>query len=174
MILTLGRCDPQKSTLDIMRAFELAKEKIPLARLVVAGLCDGPYGDKVRGVREVSRYKKDITITGPVSQEKKIDLMREAAVVCMASVKEGWGLVITEANSQGTPAVVYDVDGLRDSVKNRETGLMCEANPGSMAQNIIKLLGDRGEYEQLRKAGWEWSKEMTFERSYKDFLNLLT
>ena len=49
--------------------------------------------------------------------------MAEAHVLLMTSVREGWGLVVTEANACGTPAVVYNVPGLRDSVRNEETGL---------------------------------------------------
>ncbi len=174
MILALGRCDPTKRTVDVMKAFELVKEKIPTAQLVIAGLCEGGYGEKIRGMREVSRYKDSITITGSISQGQKVALMQEAAVLCMASVKEGWGLVVTEANSQGTPAVVYNVDGLRDSVRNTETGLVCSANtPADLAFQIKRLFGDTKFYERLRRNTWKLSKEITFDNSYRQFINIL-
>lgn len=172
MLLVMGRCEPMKRIAEVLKAFELVKKKTPTARLVIAGVGNG--GEDVRHMREVSPYKDDIIITGPVSQEKKIELMREAAVLCMASVKEGWGLVVTEANSQGTPAVVYNVDGLRDSVKNRETGILCEINtPESMAENIMKLLENKEEYERLRENGWGWSKEINFEKSYSGLIEFI-
>ena len=101
---------------------------------------------------------------------KKLDLMQRAHLICVTSLKEGWGLIVTEAASQGTPAVVYNVDGLRDSVRNGKTGFVCEMNtPGNMAEQCTELLGDTVEYERLRRAGWEWSKDMNFENSYKQF-----
>jgi glycosyltransferase involved in cell wall biosynthesis len=108
---------------------------------------------------------------GTVSKEEKIALMQRSWLIAAASVKEGWGLTVTEAASQGTPAVVYNVDGLRDSVKDGKTGIVCKANtPENMAENILKLLENKEEYARLRKAGWEWSKEINFENSYRQFI----
>ena len=55
------------------------------------------------------------------------------------SVKEGWGLIVTEAGSQGTPAIVYDVDGLRDIVVESETGVIFNSKnkPEELAKKII-------------------------------------
>jgi len=50
---------------------------------------------------------------GPGIAGQTIGLLQKSHVLAVTSVKEGWGLVVTEANPQGTPAVVYNVDGLR-------------------------------------------------------------
>jgi glycosyltransferase involved in cell wall biosynthesis len=93
----------------------------------------------------------------------------------VASVKEGWGLVVTEANSQGTPAVVYNCDGLRDSVQDGATGLVCKRNtPEALAEAMAALLQDQPRYEHMRRAAWEWSKDITFEKSYAQFKDILT
>jgi glycosyltransferase involved in cell wall biosynthesis len=94
--------------------------------------------------------------------------------VLVTSVKEGWCLVVTECASQGTPAVVYDTDGLRDSVKAGVTGLIASENtPAGLSASINQLLSDPERYEDLRRAGWEWSKTMTFDHSYQDFKRAL-
>jgi len=49
-------------------------------------------------------------------------------LLAVASVKEGWRLVVTEANSKGTSAMVCNIGGLRDVVKNDETGIVCQQN----------------------------------------------
>ncbi len=155
-----------------LRAFELAKKDLPNLRLVVAG--DPSGNDKVRKVIEASPYRDSIEFLGKVSREKKIELMQRAHLVCVASVKEGWGLVVTEANSQGTPAVAYDIDGFRDSIRHGETGLLTEKNdPESLAKAVVSLLSDMERYAMMRKNGWEWSKEKTFEQSYADFLEAI-
>jgi glycosyltransferase involved in cell wall biosynthesis len=123
---------------------------------------------------DTSKYKKDIIYFGKVKKEKKIELLQKTHLLCVSSVKEGWGLIVTEANSQGTPAIVYDVDGLRDSVKNNKTGLICQKNtPENLAKNIIKLLNDREKYQNLRINAWQWSKEINFDNSYKQFKSII-
>lgn len=172
-MLSLGAMRAMKRTLDQVKAFEIAKEDIPDLKLRVAGSTDGPYAKQVLDYIAASPFAKDITLEGKVSTERKIELMQRSHVFSVTSVKEGWGLVVTEAASQGTPAVVYDVDGLRDSVRDGVTGFITATDPGSLAQGITSLLSDQGRYQAMRQAAWEWSKEITFDKSYSDFKTAL-
>ena len=54
-------------------------------------------------------------------------MLKKCWVLMVPGVREGWGLNIIEANALGLPAVAYDVPGLRDSVKNNETGLLAKS-----------------------------------------------
>ncbi len=156
-----------KRTDHIVRAFEIAKASIPDLRLIVAGRPTGLYGAKVLRMIKESRFAESITYIGSVDEAKKIELMQRSHVLAVTSVKEGWGLVVTEANSQGTPAVVYNVDGLRDSVKDQETGLIVANNsPKDLSDSVVKLLQDASRYERLRTNAWQWSKEINFGRSF--------
>jgi glycosyltransferase involved in cell wall biosynthesis len=129
---------------------------------------------KVLEYIENSKYKNDIEVLGKVSQEKKMELMQKSHIIGVTSIKEGWGLIVTEANSQGTPACVYDADGLRDSTKNGITGLVSEnGNPSKLAENMVKLLEDKNLYNTLQKNAWQWSKEITFDKCYKDFCKIV-
>lgn len=173
-MLILGAIRPMKRTLDMISAFELTKKDIPTLKLIIAGSGNGEYMDKVTKKIEYSYYKKDISYLGRVSLEVKKEIMGKAHVLAVASVKEGWGLVVTEANSQGTPCVVYDVDGLRDSVMDGETGYICECNtPSNMARKIRMLLEFKSDYEIIRRNAWEMSKQITFSKSYNDFKRLI-
>lgn len=173
-LLSLGALRPMKRADQIIAAFELAKKKIPDLQLVVAGDTMGIFAKKILEMIEKSPYKDSIQCLGRVSKEKKIELMQKSHIISVTSVKEGWGLIVTEANSQGTPAVVYDVDGLRDSVRNGVTGLICEKNnPENLSQKIMEILEDKEKYEKLRRNAWNWSKEITFEKSYEDFKKIL-
>ena len=118
----------------------------------------------------LQRIKKDITYLGRVDEKRKSQLMEHCHLLLATPVKEGWGLVITEANSKGTPAIVYNVDGLRDSVKNNITGLVCRDNtPDDMAKNIIRAFKDKFLYKRLQRNALNFSKSFTFDRSYKEF-----
>lgn len=173
-VLSFGAVRPMKRTLDIVRAFEKAKESISELKLIVAGNNDGGYGKKVMEYIKDSVYRNDIECIGLVGKEQKMELMRKSHVICVTSIKEGWGLIVTEANSQGTPAVVYDVDGLRDSVRNEETGVVCVENDAvGLSQSVVKLLQDREKYDRLRYNAWKWSKEIDFNKAYLDFLKII-
>lgn len=171
-MLSLGSLRPMKRTDQIILAFECAKKNIPDLQLIVAG---DPAGNmKVLHMIETSPYKDSIQFLGRVSKEKKIELMQKSHLITVTSVKEGWGLIVTEANSQGTPAVVYDIDGLRDSVKNNETGIIATRNtPQGLSKAIISLLSDSEKYARMRTNAWQWSREITFDESYRQFINTL-
>jgi glycosyltransferase involved in cell wall biosynthesis len=173
-ILCFGSVRAMKRTDHIIKAFEIAKDKMPDLKLIIAGDYNNKYGRKVYNLSRQSRHCASIEFLGKVGYDKKRELLQKSHILCSASIKEGWGLTITEANSQGTPAVVYNVDGLRDSVRHNETGIVCEENtPENIAENMIKLLKNKKNYEKLRFNAWQWSKEITFDKSYRDFSSAL-
>ncbi len=81
------------------------------------------------------------------------------------SVKEGWGLTVTEAASQGIPTVGYNVEGLRDSVLHRKTGVLTDSNSKALADGIIKVLIDKKLYNTLSKHALKWSKNFNWGKS---------
>lgn len=173
-LLSLGAIRAMKRTDEQLRAFEILKKSIPTAKLVIAGTGNGSYYKKVINMIETSQYQKDITYLGSVDNDKRTQLMQDADVILVTSVKEGWGLIVTEAGSQGTPAVVYNVDGLRDSVINNVTGLVTKENtPQALATEIVALHRDKGNYQKMREAAWEKSKTVTFDRCYEDFVGAI-
>lgn len=173
-MLYLSSLRSMKRPLHVVRAFEMAKEKVPGLRLVIGGDRESRYGRSVIEYIKRSRYSNSIDSLGRVSSEKKIELMQRSHVICVTSVKEGWGMIVTEANSQGTPAVVYNVDGLRDSVKNGITGLACDKNtPFALSKAIVTLLRNADVYGKLQQNAWEWSKQFTFQNSYRKFIDIV-
>lgn len=172
-MLSLGGLRAMKRTMHQVQAFEHAKRQIPDLRLIVAGDASGDYGQKVLGYITRSPFANDIDYVGRISQKEKLRLMRSCHVIAVTSVKEGWGLIVTEAASQGTPAVVYDVPGLRDSVRHNQTGIITNENPEALASAISSLLQDKMAYENLRHRAWEWSKHITFDQSYQDLKKVI-
>jgi glycosyltransferase involved in cell wall biosynthesis len=173
-ILSFGAIRKMKRVDEIIRAFERAKEKIPDLRLIVAGGGVGRYGRKVSRLMNESVYKDSIEYLGQVSQEKKREIMGQAHLLVAASVKEGWCLTVTEAGSRGTPAVAYNLDGLRDSIKNGETGWLTPENtPAALARTIVSALADQAEYEKRRHNAWQESLKYNFANSYQDFIKII-
>ena len=113
----------------VIAAFALAQQRIPDLRLVMVG--DGP---------EMRRLQKSapagVEFVGFVPTDEKKRLMASAHAIVMASVREGWGLVIAEAAALGTRAIAYDRPGLRDAVKAAD-GVLVPADPAAMAEWIV-------------------------------------
>ncbi|HEY6736841.1 MAG TPA: glycosyltransferase family 4 protein [Candidatus Saccharimonadia bacterium] len=173
-VLSHGSVRPMKRTLDQVKAFEIAKSTIPTLQLVISGDLSGRYGQRLRRYVAASPYAPDIQLLGRTTDAEKIQLMRQCHAIAVTSVKEGWGLIVTEAASQGCPAVVYNVDGLRDAVRGGQTGLIVQRNtPAGLAAALIELLSDEARYAALRRAAWDWSHELTFDQAYADFVAAL-
>jgi glycosyltransferase involved in cell wall biosynthesis len=107
----------------------------------------------------------DITIFGKQSNSQKLELMSRAHVLLVPGVREGWGLVVTEANAMGTPAVAYDVPGLRDSVIDGVNGTLVQSGDHvGMAVEAAELLKDHLKRKRLSKNGmqiaarFDWNK----------------
>ncbi len=169
-LLSFGTIRPMKRTLHIIKAFELAKKKFKDLELIVAGDVQGRYGRKVIKYINKSIYRDSIKYLGKVNFDIKMELMQKSHLIIATSVKEGWGLTISEANSQGTPAVVYNVDGLRDSVKNLYSGLICDKNnPLDLSIKILQAL-DEKVYDSLSRNCYEFVKPLNFKNCYDKFI----
>ncbi len=174
-IAYVGRLVPSKRVADIVDAVHLIHSQVPHVQLWLMG--EGPRG-YVRLLQDrVTRYglQDNVRFWGRVPHNQKCELLKQAHVLAMASVREGWGLVIIEANALGTPAVVYDVPGLRDSVCQDETGLVCEKNaPAALAEQLVRVLTDANLRERLAHAALERSRTFTWDKNAKEFMCALT
>jgi glycosyltransferase involved in cell wall biosynthesis len=159
--LYVGRLTPSKRVGDIIRAFSKFRLKAYAGRLWLIG--EGPpgYVSALRLLVQQLDLTDSVSFLGRLSLEEKHQRMAQAHSLLMASVREGWGLVVTEANACGTPAIVYDVPGLRDSVRHEETGLVVPASVGSLADGMMRLWTDRGLRQRLSRAGLQWSHDFS-------------
>ncbi len=173
-VLSLGSIRSMKRTMDQVKAFEIAKAHIPELKMKIAGAVVAPYGKKVLEYIQKSKFRKDIEFFHTITKQKKQELMKKSHLILVTSVKEGWGLIVTEAASQGTPAIVYDVDGLRDSVEDKKTGIICQENtPQSMAEEIVNVHKDTTYFHSLQKDSLEMSKQYTETHSYNAFKKII-
>ena len=135
-VLVLGRIEPYKRTELLVDAVA----SLPGVRLVVAG---SGTGIAAVAARVAERGIGDrVALRGFVDEDEKVRLLQTAHVVATASEKEGWGLTVLEAGACGTPAVATDVPGLRDAVRDGETGFLVRADPAAFAAALGRVLGD--------------------------------
>jgi glycosyltransferase involved in cell wall biosynthesis len=170
-VLYVGRVVPSKRVADIVRAAAHARMRLPDIQLVIAGSGEPRYIKRLKGLIGALGVQDCVTLAGRVSEAEKRRLMRQAHVLALASVREGWGLVVVEANALGTPAVVYDVAGFRDSVRHNQTGLIARENtPEALGKTLADLLSDRPRLDALSRAAWEYSHQFTWERNADEML----
>ncbi|MEM2074269.1 MAG: glycosyltransferase, partial [Nitrososphaeria archaeon] len=74
----------------------------------------------------------------------------------------------------GTPCVAYDVPGLRDSVKDGETGLLAEnGNVNDLAEKLIVFLEDADLRGKLSRSALEYAKQFSWDRTTKEFMKVV-
>lgn len=173
-LLCFGLSRESKRVDHIVKAFLIAKHQLSELRLIIVGEAHTRHARYVRRIVESSGFQSAVTFTGQISEEEKTSLLRKAHLLVMASVKEGFGIAVTEANSQGTPAVAYAVSGLTDSILHGKTGLLvADDEPAELANAVLLLLQDPEEYERIRREAYAWSRNFSFNAGYQGLLDAL-
>ena len=163
----VGRVVPSKRVDHIVSALHLLHQTgHEDARLWIVGSWDDAYRRELDNLIAATGLGEHVTFFGRTDTATKEKLLARAHVFVIASIREGWGLVVTEANALGTPAVVYDVPGLRDSTVDGETGLVCKQNtPAALAQEIASLRQNTALYARLREHAWAAAKELSWDKT---------
>ena len=131
-VVFVGRLSANKRPEHAIRAFGLARRQLPEAQMWVIG--SGPEEARLRKMAGPG-----VTFLGHVPEEEKRERLARAHALVATSVREGWGLVVTEAAASGTVAIGYDVAGLRDSI-GASGGILTLADPASLAVGLVRLL----------------------------------
>jgi len=108
-VVFLGRLVAMKRPAEAVAAFQLLARDVPEARLWVIG--EGPLLERLR-----ASAPPQVSFLGRLGREAVLDRLARAHVLVATSVREGWGLNVSEAAACGTPAIGYAVPGLTDAV----------------------------------------------------------
>jgi glycosyltransferase involved in cell wall biosynthesis len=162
----VGRLEANKRPDHALAAFSLIGERLPNARLWVIGR--GSFDERLR-----ADAPPGAEILGRLTREELYDRLGRAHCLLVPSVREGWGLVVVEANAVGTPAVGYDVPGLRDSIVHERTGVLVPAgDPHALAAAAVNLVRD-GRYSSIEKAARQWAAAFSWDRAADSLLEVV-
>jgi len=143
LFLAIGRLADYKRLDLLLRLWDRVRHVVG-GTLVIAG--DGPERPRLEALAGPG-----VVFTGRVSDQEKHRLMCSAWLLLHPALIEGWGIVVAEAAIRGTPAVAFDVSGLRDSVVHGQTGMLVRTE-GQFASQWASLAIDRRRREQLGRA----------------------
>lgn len=172
-ILYLGRIKKYKCIHHLILAFKRVKEEIPNARLMVVG--DGDYLPALHELTATLGLTADVEFPGFVPSADKVRRMRRAHVAVLPSLKEGWGLTNIESNSVGTAVVAADAPGLRDSVKDGQSGFLYpHGDIAALADRLLRLLRDEQLRRRIEEGGLAWAERFNWDNAAMKFNDLLT
>lgn len=178
LVIQISRFDHFKDPIGVIRAYQLAKQFLPGLQLVLAGggAVDDPEGESVlREVELVGRDDEDIHIL-PLPPDSNLDinaLQRAADIVIQKSIREGFGLTVTEALWKGKPVIGGDVGGIRLQVINHHTGFLVNTPEGA-ALRIRYLLHQPGKIMTMGEKGHHLVRNnFLITRHLRDYLTLM-
>lgn len=136
-VVVLGRLADHKRVDAVVRVFAALHAEDPRLRLDVVGR--GPVEPELRALVERSGLGEVVTLHGFLPEERKAEVLRRATLHVCASDAEGWGQVVIEAASYGVPTLARRVPGLRDSIREGETGWLV-GEPDDTPETVVRDL----------------------------------
>lgn len=160
--LFVGRLVEMKGIKDAIKAIGETKDW----QLNVIGRGTEKFERELGELVEELGLKKRVKFMGFVSETKKFEEMSKAWVLLVPSSREGWGMIIPEANYMGTQVIGYNSPGIRDSLPYySDKNILIDQNPESITKAIKKIKKPLM-LKMQKKPGWIDLKKFTF--SYKN------
>lgn len=170
----VSRVVRMKGIEEVLKAFSFIIKEQRAANLWIVGSGKASYIRELKRMAEEYGIIKHVEFFGSVSEQEKYIRMARAHLLLHGSVKEGWGLVVLEAASVGTPSVVYNVAGLKDVVRDRKTGIVIKTNsPQDMAREAVRLYWDKKQYMIYQDNGKQWVSSLKWSNVAKQSMVLL-
>ncbi|MFO8182710.1 MAG: glycosyltransferase [Candidatus Aegiribacteria sp.] len=180
-ITQISRFDPWKDPLGVLEVYRMVREKVD-CRLVMCGsmASDDPEGydiyEKVRKEADELIRAGDVILMTYESNIMVNAIQRAASVIIQKSIREGFGLTVTEGLWKEKPVVASKVGGIPLQIENGRTGYLVE--PGDhrgFADRIIELLQNpEGAHEMGRLGKEHVRKRFLITRLLSDYLDLVT
>jgi trehalose synthase len=180
MVTQVSPLDPWRDPLGVIDAYRLAREDVPDLQLVLIA----PMGqDDPEGWHylELTQRHRDgdpnIFLLSDVQRVGDLEVnafQRDSQVVLQKSIREGFGLTVSEALWKGTPVVGGDVGGIRLQVEDGVTGYLV-SSVEECAERLVELLRDEDLAERMADAGRRRVREQFLPmRELEDLCRVLT
>lgn len=159
-VLFAGRLIHEKRVDLLLNAIAVAKKEIPTITCAIIG--DGPERGLLEDLAVKLGVEENVSFTGFVDQDGLTAYMKASKVFVLPSIREGFGLVIVEANACGLPVISirHDMSAVRELVKDGVNGfLVNDISSREIAEAITKLVTDEALRERLAENGFAMAKK---------------
>lgn len=164
LVVGVGRLVPVKRFDRLIRAVVTARRSAPDLELLLVGT--GPDRTALEDLVTSLDATSYVRFAGRVSDDELVDIYRSAWAVASSSVREGWGMTLTEAAACATPSVATRIPGHVDAIAEGRSGLLADSD-ADLARQIARVATDAELRRQLQvgalehAAGFTWSATAT-------------
>jgi trehalose synthase len=173
LVVQVSRFDKWKDPQGVIDAFRIARKQVDCTLVLVGNVAtDDPEGQEV--FASICRCAEDRIRILSVQDTALVNaLQRRAAVVLQKSIREGFGLTVTEAMWKGAAVIGGNVGGIKHQIEDGVNGYLVD-NVEDTAERIVALLKDRALRERLgRKARDSVRSRFLMPRLMEDWLDLI-
>ena len=175
-VIFAGRLMSYKNVDVLIKSIKLIKEKNPEIKSLIIG--DGPEKKRFEALTQKLNLGKNIKFLGFLENNDDVyAMMRSSKVFVLPSTREGFGIVVIEANACGIPVITIDHkdNAARDLIEEEKNGFVCQLDENEIAKRIIRIL-ENSSGRKLKKScmdlaeKYEWDKIVDeIEEVYKAF-----
>ena len=161
-VLAMGSLAPKKGFDVLLRAFALVLQRLPTARLTIAG--EGPEGPRLLHLAASLGIADSVAFPGLVTGEAKAALLARARVFVSSSRREPFANANLEAMAAGRPIVATRVGGNVEMMEDEVSGLLVEPeDPEGLAKAILRLLENRERAAVMGRVVWQRAEVFSWE-----------
>jgi trehalose synthase len=179
LITQVSRFDPWKDPIGVIDAYRQVTEQVPEAQLAMVGsmATDDPEGmEYFQKTFEYADGDEDIKILSNLNNVGAIEVnaFQSQSDICLQkSIREGFGLTVTEALWKGRPTVAGNVGGIPLQIEDGISGYLVDS-PEQCAERCLEILRDPGLGKTLGRQGKEHARRRFLTpRLLRDWLNLV-
>lgn len=162
-LVYVGRLGLEKNVAFLLRTFAGVRSAAPQARLVLVG--GGPDAENLRGLARDLGLAEAVRFTGAVPYPDVPGMLAACDAFVTASVSEVHPLSVIEAMAAGLPVVGIDSPGVRDTVRDGETGFLSSYDSAAFSAKLTRLVLDDDLRRRMGLAAAQASEEYDIERT---------
>lgn len=164
-VIFAGRLLSNKSVDVLIKSIQLIKERKPKIKCLIIG--DGPEKKNMEILTQKLNMEKNINFLGFLGNHDDVyALMKSSKVFVLPSTREGFGIVVVEANACGLPVITIDHkdNAAKDLIEEGENGFVCQLDKEKIAEIVIRILENNLD-QKVKKACMDIAKKYDWDKS---------